>query len=224
MFRGLILIIDRYVTMNELISDYLTASGYQTECLCSMEQVTDRHFLSVNFVLLDINTAGEQLREVIEKFRAAGIPVIVLTPQEDASGRLSALEMGAADVMSRPVDIAELAARIRSAQSRSQIGIPSSTRPEIKFGGLTVNISTYTAFLDGQPLDLSPKQISLLYLLLCSPGRVFTRAEMARQIVSGSSGRTISLHISRIKKQIGRYSENITAVRSVGYKFSGENI
>ena len=220
MFRGPILVIDKYNGMNTLIAGFLTASGYQVECLRSPEQLTDRHLSTVHLALLDIETAGEQLNEILSRFNNAGIPVLVLTAQQDLSGRLVALQMGAADVMSRPVDLAELTARIRTAQSRTQVATPFVNRPAVKYGGLTADISKYKATLDGEPLDIPPKEVALLYLLISSPGRVCSRAELSRQLVSGGSDRTVNLHISRLKKKIGRYAEHIVSVRSVGYKFT----
>lgn len=222
MFRGKILLIDRYTSMNTLITGYLAASGFQVQCVRSPEEVTDQQLSSVHLALLDIGTAGDNLKNALERMNAAGIPVVVITSDRDYSGRLTALELGAADVMSRPLDMAELVARIHAAQSRTLLTVPFSNRPPVSFGGLAADILTYKATLDDEPLSLPPKEIALLYLLIGSPDRVFSREELSRQL--GTSGscteRTINVHISHLKKAIGRYAENIVSVRSVGYKFS----
>ena len=145
----------------------------------------------------------------------------MLTSEHDSDGRLTALEMGAADVMSRPLDMAELTARVRAATARTLLSVPFVKRPPVSCGGLTADIMQYRATLDGEELDLPPKEIALLYLLIGSPGRVCTREELSRQLGSTGSERTVNLHVSRLKKKIGRYSENIVPVRGVGYKFTG---
>ena len=219
MFRGTILLIDRFSRMNTLINSYLSASGFVVECMRSVDDLRTVRLNMIHLALLDIDTAGGRLKEILEQMKSAGVPVIVLT----SAGRLSALELGAADVMSRPLDIAELVARIRAAQARTQVSVTGFDRPPVSFGGLTVDISKYRAELDGEPLNISPKETALLYLLISSPDTVFSREELSRQLRSSghASERTVNVFISRLKKAIGRYSANIVSVRGVGYKFDG---
>ena len=221
MFRGTILLIDRFSRMNTLINSYLSASGFVVECMRSVDDLRTVRLNTIHLALLDIDTAGGRLKEILEQMKSAGVPVIVLTC--DHAGRLSALELGAADVMSRPLDIAELVARIRAAQARTQVSVTGFDRPPVSFGGLTVDISKYRAELDGEPLNISPKETALLYLLISSPDTVFSREELSRQLRSSghASERTVNVFISRLKKAIGRYSANIVSVRGVGYKFDG---
>ncbi len=220
MFRGVILLVDKFAGMNALVSSYLTASGYEVRCIRSVDEIKDRMISEAHLVLMDIDTAGEGLNEIIGKANSAGVPVVVLTSEHDNAGRLTALEMGAADVMSRPLDMAELTARIKTAQVRTMLTAPFVNRPAVSYEELTADITQYKVTLDGEQLDMPPKEVALLYLLLSSPGRVCTRAELSRQLGSGGSERTVNMHISRLKKRIGRYADNITAVRGVGYKFS----
>ena len=219
MFRGTILLIDRFSRMNTLINSYLSASGFVVECMRSVDDLRTVRLNTIHLALVDIDTAGGRLKEILEQMKSAGVPVIVLTSESDHAGRLSALELGAADVMSRPLDIAELVARIRAAQ----VSVTGFDRPPVSFGGLTVDISKYRAELDGEPLNISPKETALLYLLISSPDTVFSREELSRQLRSSgrASERTVNVFISRLKKAIGRYSANIVSVRGVGYKFDG---
>lgn len=224
MFRGKILLIDRYDSMNTLISGYLMASGFEVRSLGSADKLTDHHLSTVHLILLDIDTAGDSLSAVLSRMNAAGVPVIVLTSENDSIGRLTALEMGAADAMSRPLDMAELTARVRAAQSKTLLSSPFANRPPVSFGGLTADITTYRATLDGEPVNAPPRQIAMLYLFISSPDRVFTREELSRQLGSESifADKTVNVHVSQLKKALGRYSGNIVTVRGVGYKFSGK--
>lgn len=219
MFRGVILLVDRFANMNALISSYLTASGFEVRSLRSPEELSADILTDVHVVLMDIDTAGSRLSEACSLLSGLGIPLLVLTSENDSSGRLTALEMGAADVMSRPLDMAELTARVRSAQSRSMVTSPFVDRPTVSVGGLTADIVHYKVFLDGEELEMPPKEVALLYLLLSAPGRVFTRGELARQLGSAGTERGVNIQISRLRKRIGRYSGNIASVRGVGYKF-----
>lgn len=157
MFRGTILLIDRFSRMNTLINSYLSASGFVVECMRSVDDLRTVRLNTIHLALLDIDTAGGRLKEILEQMKSAGVPVIVLTSESDHAGRLSALELGAADVMSRPLDIAELVARIRAAQARTQVSVTGFDRPPVSFGGLTVDISKYRAELDGEPAEYLPE-------------------------------------------------------------------
>ena len=162
----------------------------------------------MHLILLDIDTAGDSLSAVLSRMNAAGVPVIVLTSENDSIGRLTALEMGAADAMSRPLDMAELTVRVRAAQSKTLLSSPFANRPPVSFGGLTADITTYRATLDGEPVNAPPRQIAMLYLFISSPDRVFTREELSRQLGSESifADKTVNVHVSQLKKALGRYS------------------
>lgn len=221
MFRGVILLVDRFPSMNVLISSYLTASGFDVRTMRSPDELTDRLLSQAHLVLMDIETADDRLSDIISRLNSGGVPLIVLTSEHDNPGRLTALEMGAADVMSRPLDMAELTARIRAATSRTLLSVPFVKRPPVSFGELTADIMEYRVTLDGEQIDMPPKEVALLYLLMSAPGRVCTRAELSRQLGSSGTDRTVNMHISRLKKRIGLYGDNIVPVRGVGYKFTG---
>ena len=177
-----------------------------------------------DLLILDTVLPGLDGFGILRRLPELGAPkAIVLSGYFSDRAVAEALELGAADVMSRPLDIAELVARIRAAQARTQVSVTGFDRPPVSFGGLTVDISKYRAELDGEPLNISPKETALLYLLISSPDTVFSREELSRQLRSSghASERTVNVFISRLKKAIGRYSANIVSVRGVGYKFDG---
>ena len=177
-----------------------------------------------DLLILDTVLPGLDGFGILRRLPELGAPkAIVLSGYFSDRAAAEALELGAADVMSRPLDIAELVARIRAAQARTQVSVTGFDRPPVSFGGLTVDISKYRAELDGEPLNISPKETALLYLLISSPDTVFSREELSRQLRSSghASERTVNVFISRLKKAIGRYSANIVSVRGVGYKFDG---
>ena len=145
MFRGVILLVDRFSGMNSLISSYLTASGFDVRCMQSVDGITAEALSSAHLVLMDIDTAGDRLSEIAGRLSASGIPLVVLTSEHDSDGRLTALEMGAADVMSRPLDMAELTARVRAATARTLLSVPFVKRPPVSCGGLTADIMQYRA-------------------------------------------------------------------------------
>ena len=79
MFRGTILLIDRFSRMNTLINSYLSASGFVVECMRSIDDLRTVRLNTIHLALLDIDTAGGRLKEILEQMKSAGVPVIVLT-------------------------------------------------------------------------------------------------------------------------------------------------
>ena len=94
MFKGTILLIDRFSSMNTLINSYLTASGYVVDCIRTLGELNSVRLNTIHLALLDIDTAGDRLSSVLGQMRSAGVPTIVLTSENDYSGRLTALELG----------------------------------------------------------------------------------------------------------------------------------
>ena len=80
--------------MNTLINSYLSASGFVVECMRSVDDLRTVRPNTIHLALLDIDTAGGRLKEILEQMKSAGVPVIVLTSESDHAGRLSALELG----------------------------------------------------------------------------------------------------------------------------------
>lgn len=83
MFRGTILLIDRFSRMNTLINSYLSASGFVVECMRSVDDLRTVRLNMIHLALLDIDTAGGRLKEILEQMKSAGVPVIVLTSESD---------------------------------------------------------------------------------------------------------------------------------------------
>lgn len=220
MKQGRIVLVDEYSSMNQLIGGYLTASGFDVSMVNAANKSDMTKAETAHLVIIDLKTAGDRFEDITKQFLNAGVPFIVLTSEHDVDGRIIALESGATDVLSRPLNLAELAARARAAISKTLITASPADRPPMNFGGLCADISRYKVELDGEDTNLQPKQIALLYLLMSTPDKVYSKAELAKYIGVSENTRTIGQHINRIKKGIGRYAENIVTVRGVGYKFA----
>ena len=127
MFRGTILLIDRFSRMNTLINSYLSASGFVVECMRSVDDLRTVRLNTIHLALLDIDTAGGRLKEILEQMKSAGVPVIVLTSESDHAGRLSALELGAAYYLTKPCQMDALLERMRAAAHREEEARPQTT-------------------------------------------------------------------------------------------------
>ncbi|MBI1195150.1 MAG: response regulator [Gammaproteobacteria bacterium] len=167
-------------------------------------------------VILDLGLPKKSGLEVLKHLRSEGsdIPVLILTARDSVDDRVKGLDCGADDYMIKPFDLDELNARIRALMRRR------SGRAEtvITHGELIIDPASHTVQLRGEPVDLSPREFTLLEKLLESRGRVLSRSQLEQSIYSWKDevdSNAVEVHIHHLRKKIG--SEMIRTVRGVGY-------
>jgi DNA-binding response OmpR family regulator len=169
-----------------------------------------------DFVVLDIGLPGMDGFDVCREIRkSSSVPVLFLTSRTEEIDRVVGLELGADDYLAKPFSPRELVARIKAILRRS------GGRQAAPQTGLALDRESFTASLDGRPVELSRTEFDLLALLAGQPGRVFTR----EQILDGAwadggcvTDRTVDAHIKSLRKKL-LPSELIETVRGVGYRF-----
>jgi DNA-binding response OmpR family regulator len=150
----------------------------------------------------------------------------MLTAKTTDQDKLTGLELGADDYVTKPFSPRELAARVRAVLRR----LPGERGPEeIKHGNLTVNFLKHEASIDGRPLSLTEVEFKLLGVLAKEPGRVFSRAELIDKALSydfEGFDRTIDVHILNLRRKLEPDPSNpryIKTVYGAGYKLSEVN-
>jgi DNA-binding response OmpR family regulator len=155
----------------------------------------------------------------------------MLTARAEEIDRVLGLELSADDYLTKPFSMHELRARVRALLRRVEMIQAASAPPPdevLAVGALRMDAATYEASLDGQPLDLTPKEFALLFLLAQHPGRVFSRAYLLDEIWGYEAvayDRTVDTHVYRLRQKLGTDSElaqRIVAVRGTGYKLEQE--
>lgn len=216
-----VLIVDDDENICRLIELYLHSDGFDTDiCHDGETALSMLRQSKYNVVILDVMMPGIDGFETLSLLRKfSEIPVIMLSARGEAGDRISGLDCGADDYITKPFEPQELIARIKAVLRRSQKPEDSKT---VTLFNLKVNLSEFTVTLDGNRVDMPPKEIELLYMLAKTPMRVFTREDLLKSIwgqdYSGDS-RTVDVHIKRVREKLGDNPRwRLTTVWGVGYK------
>jgi two-component system OmpR family response regulator len=177
--------------------------------------LSDRYDVIVLDLMLPEQSGFEVLARVRHRTQA---PVIVLTARTDLPDRLRAFELGAADFVTKPFWIEELAARIRS---RLRLG---ESRPSkvVSWSGVSLNVDARAIEVEGRPVTLTPTEFSILAFLVQRTGRPVSRRVLAEQVLASldePDARTVDSHVARLRKKLGPGAVAIATVWGIGYRF-----
>ena len=224
-----ILIVDDDANIAELISLYLMKECYETMIVGDGEEAL-RVFpeFKPNLVLLDLMLPGIDGYQVCREIRSrSNVPIIMLSAKGEVFDKVLGLELGADDYIIKPFDSKELVARVKAVLRRYQPAKPESPDPSkgkcVEYPGISINLTNYSVVVDGQRVDMPPKELELLYFLAASPNQVFTREQLLDQIWGYEyigDTRTVDVHIKRLREKIKDHSGwGLSTVWGIGYKF-----
>ncbi len=223
MDNNTILVIDDDRNILAIIELYLKKAGFQVAtCTTGYEAMQAFRNTKPTLVVLDVMLPGKDGWTILHEIRQeSATPVIMLTAKGDTGERVRGLELGADDYIAKPFDSNELVARIKAVLRR--FAPASESERTINLPDLTISLENYSVTLDGEQLEMPPKEIELLYFLASHSGRVFTREQLLEQVWGfdffGDS-RTVDVHVKRIREKLGeRENWQLRTVWGVGYKF-----
>ena len=217
-----ILVVEDDTDIAELISRYLTNAGHQVHRLASGADVLPRLQRDpVDLVILDLMLPGMDGLRVCDAMRheaaTAAIPVIMLTARGEESDRVSGLERGADDYVTKPFSPKELTARVAALLRRA--GRPPAGT--IRFGPITIDPDRHHVSLDGEEVKLTAKEFLLLQYLLQHRGRVLSRDLLLTDVwgyqYTGGT-RTVDVHIRRLREKLPVLADAIETIKQFGYK------
>jgi len=222
-----LLLIDDDQRLADMVSEYLSQSGYIVEHflegtvgLAALQQS------KFNLVILDLMLPDMDGLDVCRQIRtlpgqAAGLPVLMLTGKGNPMDRVIGLELGADDYLVKPFEPRELLARVRTLLRRQG----NNVAPIMRFGTLEIDRGARRVTVHGQQVDLTSYQFDLLVALAEHAGRVLARDQII-QLVRGRDleafDRSVDVHLGRIRAAIEtdvRNPKRILTVRGVGYVF-----
>lgn len=222
-----ILIVDDEERMQNLISLYLSPAGF--DCVFVSSGIEALEYLmkkSCELVILDVMMPDMDGWETCKRIREfSDVPIIMLTARTDKMDVVKGLSTGADDYITKPFDSGELLARIEAIFRRMNLKEDTT----INFNGLICNPNSFTLIYKDKPIQITPKEFSLIGLLLKYPNRVFTREQLLTIIwglEAGTEDRTIDSHIRNIRDKLRNAGFPIDAhlitVWGVGYKWANE--
>lgn len=169
-----------------------------------------------DLLVLDLGLPRQDGFTVLRELRGRGqsLPVLILTARDSTADKVAGLDGGADDYLIKPVDLDELAARVRALSRRAA----GQAQPGISVGDLYLDPAARQAFLAGRPVDLSVREFSLLLILAENAGRVMPRARLEASLYGWHDepdSNALEVHVHHLRRKLG--AEWIKTLRGVGY-------
>ena len=227
-----ILVVEDEENILEAIKYSLLKEGYEvygaSDGEIGLEKAKE---LSPNLVILDVMLPSLDGFEVCRILRKdMDVPVFMLSARSEEIDRVVGLEIGADDYITKPFSMRELMARVRNALRRAneERGNANSSKSEkIVAGGLEINLASHMVRLLGMPIEMKPREFSLLALLASNAGRAYSRDQILESLWGHAyigDVRTVDVHVRWIREKIEddpSRPTKIVTVRGVGYRFDG---
>jgi len=180
----------------------------------------------IEVVILDIGLPDISGIEVAKRLRKRGTQtaILMLTARDTVSDRVTGLDAGADDYLVKPFAYEELSARLRALARRAELG-PRRATPRIEVGPIALDEAARKVTVNGKPIDLSPREFSLLECFLRHPGQTLTRDQLLDQAWPYSVAVTpnaVDAYVHYLRMKLGRESPRIETVRGVGYRLSDD--
>lgn len=216
-----ILVAEDDAGLRRVLEQGLVEAGYVVDAVANGDDAVDYlRLYEYGAVVLDWRMPGRSGFEVVTWARQQGIlaPILMLTARDAPVDRIGALDEGADDYLVKPFDFGELLARLRALQRR-----PLGERsPVLVCGTLSVDPSLHEALIGGVPERLTPREFSIIELLIRKSPAVVQRRSIALQAwpeeADAVGSNTIDVHIARLRAKIARSDARIETVRGAGYR------
>ena len=220
-----ILVVEDEQAIAEAVSYALRDAGYDVDCADDGDEaIAAVRREPYDLMVLDLLLPGRPGMEICETLRReSDLPIVMLTARDTELDRIGGLDAGADDYVTKPFSVVELVSRVRALLRRRELDRARSSSI-VKVGGLQLDVTRYSATIDGAPLRLTTSEFRLVQLLASEPGRVFTRDELIKHLWQSEfvgDRRAIDVHISNLRRKLEtdpRRPQRLVTVRGVGYK------
>lgn len=223
-----IYVIEDDENIRNLVKIALEGYGYQVITFESAEPAVDNVEKDMpSLAIFDLMLPGmsglDAIKLIRQREKVCKLPIIILTAKDKEYDKVTGLDGGADDYMTKPFGVLELAARVRSLLRRTEEKPVKQTNSAVSYGELRINHAAREVYMKGQLLNLTYKEYELLNYLVENQDRVVEREELLNELWDYTievETRTLDIHIKTLRKKLGEEgSSYIKTVRSVGYRF-----
>ena len=218
-----LLVVDDEQKIREVIREYSEFYGHQvTEAADGMSAVGLCKLNDYDLIILDImmpKLDGYSACKEIRKIKDT--PIIMLSAKGEEYDKLFGFELGIDDYVVKPFSPKELMARVNAVLSRRTVAEKKDDKV-LRFDGLEINIPARSVTIDGEKVELTPKEYDLLFYLVENKNIALSRDKLLSDIWGYDffgDDRTIDTHIKNLRNNLGEYRDYIVTLRGVGYKF-----
>lgn len=222
-----LLIVDDEAKIREVIKEYAEFSGYEAqEAADGMSAIGMVKLNDYDLIIMDIMMPKlDGFSAVKEIHKIKNIPVIMLSARGEEYDKLFGFELGIDDYVVKPFSPKELMARVNAVLNR----YTASDQPMgeiMRFEGLEVNFAARTVTVDGEKVNLTPKEYDLLFYMIQNKNIALSRDKLLSDIWGYDffgDDRTIDTHVKNLRNNLGEYRKFIVTLRGIGYKFEYED-
>lgn len=216
-----ILVVEDEPGISSFVAKGLTSAGYNVTVVDKgADAISGALGGDYSLIVLDIGLPDMDGFEVLEQIRGQGatLPIIVLTARSSVEDTVSGLEQGADDYMSKPFRFEEILARIRLRLKTANSEDPTNM-VQINVGGLHLDLRTRCATIDGEPVELSAREFTMLQAFMEHPDQVLSRSQLLDMVWGydfDPGSNVVDVYVRYLRRKIG--SERIVTVRGMGYR------
>ncbi len=224
-----ILVVDDEARIRTIIKKYAEFEGHTvTEACDGMEAVNLCRSTSFDIIIMDIMmpeldgfSACREIRKV------AQTPIIMLSARGEEYDKINGFELGIDDYVVKPFSPKELMLRIDAVMKRSKRGSGAASERqneviELDGGGLRADLTARLVYVDGERVEMSPKEYDLFFYMLTNRNIALSREKLISEVWGYDfygDARTLDTHVKLLRKSLGRYAKYIVTLRGVGYRF-----
>lgn len=225
-----ILVVDDDTKILKAVGEGLRQEGFRVETALDGETALSLcRNTPPDLVILDVGIPGLDGFEVCGRLRMGGsqVPILILSARGDETDKLVGFRLGADDYLTKPFSMGELVMRARAILRRTGNNGQPSSADRVQAGSVEMDRATHRVTVNGNQVELTPREFKLLWLMATHPGHVFSRETLLEKFwpeESGADQSSVSVYIRRLREKIERNPsapDHIKTVWGIGYKFEG---
>lgn len=217
-----ILVVDDEPKIREIISKYGTFEGHEiTQASSGIEAIEKTKENSYDIILMDVMMPELDGFSAVKEIRKySDIPVLMLSARGEEYDKIHGFEVGVDDYVVKPFSPKELMMRVDAIMRRSTT--KEIEKDIFEHEGLKIDFTGRSVFVDGEEIQLFPREYDLLFYMVKNIGIALTREKLLNKVWGYDfygNDRTLDTHVKLLRKNLGKYSDHIKTLRGVGYKF-----